>query len=42
MALSQTGWSGGIYLPKRAGKMRLETRSYVTQDYDRTNFRFNK
>ncbi len=44
MALSQTGWSGGIHrsLPQRAGKMRLETGPYVTQDHDRTNFRFNK
>jgi ribosome-binding ATPase YchF (GTP1/OBG family) len=42
MALSQTRWSGGIYLPKRAGKMRLETKPYVMQDCDLTNFRFNK
>ena len=42
MALPQTGWSGGICLSKRARKMRLETRPYVMQDYDRTNFRFNK
>jgi ribosome-binding ATPase YchF (GTP1/OBG family) len=27
---------------KRAGKQRLETKQYVVQDYDLTNFRFNK
>lgn len=27
---------------KRAGKQRLETKQYVMQDYDLTNFRFNK
>jgi ribosome-binding ATPase YchF (GTP1/OBG family) len=27
---------------KRAGKVRLETKGYVMQDYDVTNFRFNK
>jgi hypothetical protein len=27
---------------KRAGKQRLETKTYVMQDYDVTNFRFNK
>jgi ribosome-binding ATPase YchF (GTP1/OBG family) len=27
---------------KRAGKLRLETKQYVMQDYDLTNFRFNK
>jgi hypothetical protein len=42
MALSPTGWSGGIHRPRRANKMRLETKPYVMQDYDLTNFRFNK
>jgi ribosome-binding ATPase YchF (GTP1/OBG family) len=42
MALAPTGWSGGIHCPKRANKMRLETKQYVMQDYDVTNFRFNK
>jgi len=27
---------------KRAGKQRLETKQYIMQDYDLTNFRFNK
>jgi ribosome-binding ATPase YchF (GTP1/OBG family) len=27
---------------KRAGKQRLETKTYVMQDYDLVNFRFNK
>ena len=27
---------------KRAGKLRLETKPYVVQDYDLVNFRFNK
>src|SRR5262249_33976597 len=27
---------------KRAGKLRLETKQYVMQDYDLTNFRFSK
>ena len=26
----------------RAGKLRLETKQYVIQDYDIVNFRFNK
>ena len=42
MALSQTGWFGGFHRSKRANKMRLETKQYVMQDYDPTNFRFNK
>jgi ribosome-binding ATPase YchF (GTP1/OBG family) len=33
---------GGETQAKRAGKMRLETKPYVMQDYDLTNFRFNK
>jgi len=33
---------GGETQAKRAGKMRLETKQYVMQDYDLTNFRFNK
>ena len=41
------GWSdflehGGETGAKRAGKQRLETKTYVMQDYDVTNFRFNK
>jgi len=34
--------AGGETQAKRAGKMRLETKPYVMQDYDLTNFRFNK
>lgn len=34
--------SGGETQAKRAGKQRLETKQYVMQDYDLTNFRFNK
>ncbi len=34
--------AGGETQAKRAGKMRLETKQYVMQDYDLTNFRFNK
>jgi hypothetical protein len=34
--------AGGEVQAKRAGKQRLETKGYVMQDYDLTNFRFNK
>lgn len=34
--------AGGETQAKRAGKMRLETKPYVMQDYDLVNFRFNK
>lgn len=34
--------AGGETQAKRAGKLRLELKSYVMQDYDVTNFRFNK
>jgi hypothetical protein len=34
--------AGGETQAKRAGKQRLETKNYVMQDYDLTNFRFNK
>jgi len=34
--------TGGETQAKRAGKQRLETKQYVVQDYDLTNFRFNK
>lgn len=34
--------AGGETEAKRAGKQRLETKTYVMQDYDLTNFRFNK
>ncbi len=34
--------AGGETEAKRAGKQRLETKNYVMQDYDLTNFRFNK
>jgi len=34
--------AGGETQARRAGKMRLETKQYVMQDYDLTNFRFNK
>jgi hypothetical protein len=34
--------AGGETEAKRAGKLRLETKQYVMQDYDLTNFRFNK
>lgn len=34
--------AGGETQAKRAGKQRLETKTYVMQDYDLTNFRFNK
>jgi len=33
---------GGETQAKRAGKVRLELKSYVMQDYDVVNFRFNK
>jgi len=33
---------GGETGAKRAGKQRLEIKTYVMQDYDVTNFRFNK
>ena len=34
--------AGGETQAKHAGKMRLETKVYVMQDYDLVNFRFNK
>jgi hypothetical protein len=34
--------TGGETQAKRAGKQRLELKTYVMQDYDLTNFRFNK
>jgi len=34
--------AGGETQAKRVNKMRLETKQYVMQDYDLTNFRFNK
>ncbi len=34
--------AGGETQAKRAGKQRLELKSYVMQDYDVVNFRFNK
>ncbi len=34
--------AGGETLAKRADKQRLEIKTYVMQDYDLTNFRFNK
>ena len=34
--------AGGESEAKRAGKQRLEQKQYVMQDYDLTNFRFNK
>lgn len=34
--------AGGETQAKRAGKMRLEQKPYVIQDYDLVNFRFNK
>lgn len=34
--------AGGETEAKRAGKQRLETKTYVMQDYDVVNFRFNK
>lgn len=41
------GWddfiaAGGETQAKRAGKQRLETKTYVMQDFDLVNFRFNK
>jgi hypothetical protein len=33
---------GGETQAKRAGKQRLELKTYIMQDYDVTNFRFNK
>jgi hypothetical protein len=33
---------GGETQAKRAGKQRLELKTYIMQDYDLTNFRFNK
>ena len=33
--------AGGETQAKRAGRQRLETKQYVMQDYDLTNFRFN-
>jgi hypothetical protein len=34
--------AGGETQAKRANKQRLETKTYVMQDYDLVNFRFNK
>jgi len=34
--------NGGETQAKRAGKLRLETKTYVMQDYDLVNFRFSK
>jgi hypothetical protein len=34
--------AGGETEAKRAGKVRLELKTYVVQDYDVVNFRFNK
>jgi ribosome-binding ATPase YchF (GTP1/OBG family) len=34
--------AGGETQAKRAGKLRLETKVYVMQDYDLVNFRFSK
>jgi ribosome-binding ATPase YchF (GTP1/OBG family) len=34
--------AGGETEAKRAGKLRLELKQYMMQDYDLTNFRFNK
>jgi hypothetical protein len=34
--------AGGETQAKRAGKLRLELKTYVMHDYDVTNFRFNK
>ena len=34
--------AGGETEAKRAGKQRLELKTYVMQDYDLVNFRFNK
>jgi len=34
--------AGGETQAKRAGKLRLELKNYVVQDYDLVNFRFNK
>jgi len=34
--------AGGETQAKRAGKQRLELKTYVMQDHDLTNFRFNK
>jgi hypothetical protein len=34
--------TGGETQAKRAGKQRLEIKTYVVQDYDLVNFRFNK
>jgi len=34
--------AGGETAAKRAGKQRLELKTYVMQDYDLVNFRFNK
>jgi hypothetical protein len=34
--------AGGETQAKRAGKQRLELKTYIMQDYDIVNFRFNK
>lgn len=34
--------AGGETQAKRAGKLRLETKQYIMQDYDVVNFRFSK
>lgn len=34
--------AGGETQAKRAGKLRLELKQYIVQDYDLVNFRFNK
>ena len=42
IAFNDFAEAGGETQAKRAGKQRLETKQYVVQDYDLTNFRFNK
>ncbi len=42
IAFSDFVEAGGETGAKRAGKLRLELKTYVMQDYDVVNFRFNK
>ena len=42
ISLAEFSAAGGETQAKRAGKLRLETKQYVMQDYDLVNFRFSK
>jgi hypothetical protein len=42
ISLADLVGAGGETQAKRAGKQRLETKTYIMQDYDVVNFRFSK